>query len=162
MQNPQSINEVKIGEIEIFQTMTASGPVIIQERDGVLKTLLVKHGDKPIEELKWKFCGGKLLKGLGLEENAIREAQEEIGIEVKLIAPLIPMALWQEIPESGTEKPELFLLIHYLAEINNEPLQCPETLAMQWFDINNLPDNCVPNIKPVIEDYKQRYLNKEG
>lgn len=66
-----SINEVKPGEIGIFQTMIASGPVIVQKRDGVLKTLLVKHGDKPVAELKWKFCGGKLIKNSGLEENAM-------------------------------------------------------------------------------------------
>lgn len=87
------INKTITGEIGIFQSMVASGPVIIQQRDGITKTLLVKHGDKPIDELKWKFCGGKILKGTDLEENAIREAKEEIGVEVKLIKPLKPMII---------------------------------------------------------------------
>lgn len=130
IKNPESINKVELGEIGIFPTMIASGPVIVQERDGVLKTLLVKHGDKPVEELKWKFCGGKLLKGWGLEENAIREAKEEIGVEVKLTDVLPPMELWQEVPESGAEKPDLVLLIHYLAEIDEEPKAGKEIKAM--------------------------------
>ena len=30
---------------------------------------------------------------------------------------------------------------------------------MQWFDINDLPDDCAPNIKPIIKVYKN-YINK--
>ena len=81
IQNPQSINQAKAGKIGVFSTMIASGPVIIQKRNNVLKTLLVKHGDKPVNQLKWKFPGGKLIKNSSLENNAIREAQEEIGVK---------------------------------------------------------------------------------
>lgn len=148
-----SINEAIPKQIGIFQTMIASGPVIIQNRDGILKTLLVKHGDKPLDELKWKFCGGKVLPDLSLEDNAIREAREEIGVAVKLIKPLRPMIIWNEIPETGSSQPQAIVLIHYLAEINEEPIKGEEILAMGWFDINNLPEDCSTNIKPVIAEY---------
>jgi ADP-ribose pyrophosphatase YjhB (NUDIX family) len=147
------INKTVSGEIGVFNTMVASGPVIIQVRDGKEKTLLVKHGDKPLSELKWKFCGGKLINVMDLEENAIREAKEEIGVEVKLIKPLKPMVVWGEVPDAGSEKPEVIMLIHYLAEISDEPIQGDQTLAMQWFDVGDLPSDCSPNIKPVIEEY---------
>lgn len=148
-----SINKTVPGEAGIFQAMIASGPVIIQERGGVLKTLLVKHGDKPISELKWKFCGGKVWKGMSLEENAIREAKEEIGVEVKLLQPLKPIILWNEVPETESEQPQAIILIHYLAEIDEEPKQGKETLTMEWFELNNLPDDCAPNVKEVIKEY---------
>ncbi|MFA5029132.1 MAG: NUDIX hydrolase [Patescibacteria group bacterium] len=149
-----NINQTVPGEIGIFQTMIASGPVIIiKEKNGVEKTLLVKHGDKPLEQLKWKFCGGKVIKGLGLEENAIREAKEEIGVKVSLIKTLKPMIIWNELPETGSDKPEAIVLIHYLATIDEEPVRGKEVLAMEWFDINNLPADCAPNVKPVIEEY---------
>lgn len=155
---PKSINKSKPGEIGVFHnTMIVSGPVIIQKRQGKIQTLLVKHGDKPIDELKWKFCGGKLLKGWGLKENAIREAKEEIGVTVKIIGDLPIMELWKEIPETGAEQPEIILLIHYLAKINKEPKSGPEITDMQWFDINNLPSDCSPNIKPIIKAYKKLY-----
>lgn len=154
-QNPQSINQTKSGEIGLFKTMIASGPVIIQEHNGKFQTLLVKHGDKPLDELKWKFCGGKLLKGWSLKDNAVREAKEEIGLEVKIIGELPTLGLWQEIPETGEEKPELIILVHYLAEIDSEPIKGKEILAMQWFDINNLPQDCAPNVKSIIEAYKK-------
>jgi 8-oxo-dGTP pyrophosphatase MutT (NUDIX family) len=147
------INKTIRNEIGIFETMIASGPVIIQNRDGVLKTLLVKHGDKPIEELKWKFCGGKILAGLDFEASAIREAKEEIGVTVKLIKPLKPMIVWNEIPETGTDQPRAIVLIHYLAEIDQEPIKGEQILALDWFDINHLPADCAPNVRPVIEEY---------
>ena len=148
-----SINQATYGEVEIFQAMIASGPVIIQERDGLLKTLLVKHGDKPLEELKWKFCGGKVWKGMDLEENALREAKEEIGVTAKLIRALKPIILWNEVPETGSGQSQAIVLIHYLAEIDEEPKQGEETLAMDWFDVSNLPNDCAPNVKEVINTY---------
>ena len=153
--NPQSINTAKQGEIGIFNTMVASGPVIIQPRDGILKTLLVKHGKKPLNQLKWKFPGGKLLKNSSLKDNAVREAKEEIGVEVKIISELPTLELWQEIPETGNQQPELIILVHYLAEIKNKPIQSNEILAMDWFNINKLPTDCAPNIKPIIKAYKK-------
>jgi ADP-ribose pyrophosphatase YjhB (NUDIX family) len=155
LKNPKSINTSKLGEIGVFKTMVVSGPVIIQKRNGKLQTLLVKHGDKPIKDLRWKFCGGKLLKGWNLKENAVREAQEEIGVKVKIIGELPIVALWQEDPETGQEKPELILLIHYLATINQKPKPNKEILAMRWFDIDKLPTDCAPNIKPIIQPYKK-------
>lgn len=153
--SPKSIKKSKSGEVGMFKTMIASGPVIIQKHKGKLRTLLVKHGNKPINKLKWKFCGGKLLKGMSLKENAIREAKEEIGIKVKIIGELPTLILWQEKPESSKETPELIILVHYLAEINKEPVKGREILAMQWFAINKLPKNCATNIRPIIKAYKK-------
>lgn len=147
------INKTVAGEIGIFNAMVASGPVIIQTRDGVKKVLLVKHGDKPVEQLKWKFCGGKILKGMNLEENAIREANEEIGVGVWLIKPLKPMIVWNEQPETGDQKPEAIVLIHYLAQISEEPIKGEQILAMEWFALDHLPDDCAPNVQPVIEEF---------
>jgi ADP-ribose pyrophosphatase YjhB (NUDIX family) len=148
-----NINKTEKNEIGIFSNMIASGPVIIQKRDGKLKTLLVKHGDKPITELKWKFCGGRVVKDTGLRENAIRRAKEEIGIEVKIIKALEPLVLWNEKPEVDAGKPEAIILIHYLAEITAEPNGNRESEIMDWFDINDLPNDCAPNVKPVIDKY---------
>ena len=148
-----SINEAKHGEVGLFTCMIASGPVIIEKKDKVLKTLLVKHGDKPLAELKWKFPGGKVIKDSTLEGTAVREAMEEIGREVTLLSPLKPMLLWNEVSDSGSEVPHVTALIHYLAKLTGEPVQGKDILAMQWFALDALPPDCSPNIAPVIEDY---------
>lgn len=153
-----NINSTLSEENGVFASMIASGPVIIQMRDGVEKTLLVKHGDKPAEQLKWKFCGGKVFTGSDLEATAIREAEEEIGVAVRLIKPLKPMIIWNEKPETGIADAQAIILIHYLAEIDAEPTSGEQIVAMEWFDINDLPEDCSTNIRPVIEEY----LNKKG
>lgn len=155
-----SINDVKPGEIGIFPTMIASGPVIIRETrnddDILTEVLLVKHGDKPVDQLKWKFPGGKLRLEFSLKQAARQEALEEVGVDVELKQPLCPIALWHQEPESGSEKPQVILLIHYLAEIRDgkNPVAGPDILAMEWFDIDDLPSDCSPNVEPVIEEYK--------
>lgn len=120
----------------------ASGPVIIEEIDGVKKTLLNKHGEKNI----WKFPGGDIYERTGtLEEWAVRKTKEEMGIDVELIKPLKPMVLWNE--------DETIILIHYLAKRTSDKIEPASFIKeWQWFNINNLPNDCAPNIKPVIDE----------
>jgi len=117
----------------------ASGPVIIKNN----KVLLNKHGEKDI----WKFPGGDIYKKTGdLETWAAKKVKEEMGLGVKIIKPLKPMVIWQE--------DEIIILIHYLAELINDDIKPADYIKKyDWLDINNLPDDCAPNIKPVIEKY---------
>ena len=129
------------------------------KHNNILKVLLVKHGDKPLKQLKWKFPGGKLLKGYSLRSNAIREAQQEIGLKIKIIASLPTLGLWQAKPETSEHTPELIILVHYLAQIKGKPIKGKEILAMQWFDIQCPPPDCAPNIKPILKAAKN-YIQK--
>ncbi|MFA5196981.1 MAG: NUDIX domain-containing protein [Patescibacteria group bacterium] len=116
----------------------ASGPVII-END---KVLLNKHGDDGF----WKFVGGRVEDySVSLEETAEREVMEEMGIGANLIKPLKPMLI--ELPN------KIVVLIHYLAERRGKIKPGEDILAWDWFDINNLPLDSAPNIKPVIKEY---------
>ncbi len=116
----------------------ASGPVIIENN----KVLLNKHGDDDF----WKFVGGRAETfDVSLEDIAKREVMEEMGLEVNLIRPLKPMMI--NMPE------KVVILIHYLAERKGEIKPGEDILKWDWFGINNLPDDCAPNIKPVIDEY---------
>ncbi len=68
---------------------------------------------------------------------------EEIGLEVKIIKPLKPMIIWNE--------DEVIILIHYLAELITEEIK-PASYIKEyaWLEIDNLPDDCFPNVKAVI------------
>lgn len=116
----------------------ASGPVIIENN----KVLLNKHGDDGF----WKFVGGKVENfDISLEEVAKREVKEEMGLEIEILRPLKPMMV--NMPE------KVVVLIHYLANRSGEVVPGAEILDWGWFDIKNLPKDCAPNIKPVIEEY---------
>jgi len=126
----------------------ASGPVIIEKG----QVLLNKHGDDGF----WKFLGGRVedfdFKDVNnsLEEACHREVKEEMGFDVEIIHPLKPMM----VPKP--DDPETWvILIHYLARRLGEIKLGTDIKEAQWFDINNLPPDCAPNIKPVIEEYKK-------
>ena len=130
------------------QFIVASGPVIIEDR----KVLLNKHGDDTF----WKFLGGRVEdfdfsdKYESLEEACRREVKEEMGFDVQIIRPLKPMM----VPKPGN--PEIWvILIHYLAKRLGEIKLGNDIREAKWFDIDNLPSDCAPNIKPVIEEYKK-------
>lgn len=126
--------------------IVASGPVIIENN----KVLLNQHG----RENLWKFVGGRVENfdfadyNNSLEETAKREVMEEMGIEIEIIRPIKPML----IPKPNKEGAYV-VLIHYLANRLGEIKPGADIRAWDWFDINNLPADCAPNIKPVIEEY---------
>jgi ADP-ribose pyrophosphatase YjhB (NUDIX family) len=126
--------------------IVASGPVIIENN----KVLLNQHG----KDNYWKFVGGRVENfdfsdwTNSLEEAAKREVKEEMGFEIEIIRPLKPML----VPKPN-EKDVYVVLIHYLAKRIGEIKPGADIRAWDWFDINNLPADCAPNIKPVIEEY---------
>ncbi|MFA6410587.1 MAG: NUDIX domain-containing protein [Candidatus Buchananbacteria bacterium] len=117
------------------------GPVIIENN----KVLLNKHGEKPI----WKFPGGDVTEASGsLETWAAIKVKEEMGLEVEIIKALNPMVIWQA--------DETILLFHYLAKTKTQEIAPAKYIKeYAWHDIDNLPADVAPNIKPIIEEYKK-------
>ncbi len=129
------------------QTIIASGPVIIE--DG--KVLLNKEQKDDGRITPWLFPGGEVESfDISLEDACKREVMEEMGIEIEIIQPLKPMLVFRP------DQPEkLVILIHYLAKRIGEIKPGSNIVEWEWFDINNLPENCAPNVIEVIKEYKQ-------
>ncbi|MBP9732521.1 MAG: NUDIX hydrolase [Candidatus Magasanikbacteria bacterium] len=129
------------------QTIIASGPVIIE--DG--KVLLNKEQKDDGRITPWLFPGGEVESfDISLEDACKREVMEEMGIEVEIIQPLKPMLVFRP------DQPEkLVILIHYLAKRIGEIKPGSNIVEWEWFDINNLPEDCAPNVIEVIKEYKQ-------
>jgi ADP-ribose pyrophosphatase YjhB (NUDIX family) len=126
----------------------ASGPVIIQ--DG--KVLLDKHGDD-----FWKFPGGRVDSDKSFEEIAKIRVKEELNLEVELTGEPYVITLVRDYQG----KQELVVLIHYLAKIvGGEPQAGGEVTEFAWHDVNNLPADCAPNIKPVVDYFSKKQKNK--
>ncbi|MFA5022042.1 MAG: NUDIX domain-containing protein [Patescibacteria group bacterium] len=114
------------------------GPVIIKDN----KVLLNKHGESNL----WKFPGGDITQASDdLETWAQKKVKEEMDLAVEIIKALKPMVIWKN--------DEVILLFHYLAELKSETIK-PAAYIREygWHDINNLPSDCSPNIKPIIEE----------
>ncbi|MGB0756942.1 MAG: NUDIX hydrolase [Patescibacteria group bacterium] len=125
------------------QIIIASGPIIIEDD----KVLLVQHGDKKM----WKFPGGQLENfkfddwNTALEETAKRKVREEMSIDIKIIKPLKPL-----ITPRPNHKDEYVILIHFLAKRIGDINPGDDIDDWDWIPIHNLPDNCAPNIAPVL------------
>ena len=125
-------------EIEIT---IASGPVIVENN----KILLDKHEDD-----FWKFPGGKQIDNNNFLENAKREVKEELGIDVELKGK--PCVLAFERDHNGVK--EYIILLHYLAKRKGEVKIGRDITEFKWIDVNKLPKDVAPNIKPVLRYFK--------
>lgn len=122
----------------------ASGPVIIENN----KTLLVKHGKDEF----WKFPGGTQLSDSTFIENAKREVKEELNLNVELEDNPCVLIFERE----KNEVKEYVVLFHYLVkERKGEPKIGKDVKEFKWFNLNKLPDNSAPNIKPVLDYFKK-------
>ena len=127
--------------------IVASGPVIVE--DG--KVLLNRHGDDNF----WKFTGGRVesadfdADSDALEEACHREAKEEMGFEIEIIRPLKTLMIPH--PEKSDT---IIMLVHYLARRIGEIKIGADIKEYDWFDLNDLPQNCAPNIGPIVEEYQ--------
>lgn len=118
-----------------------SGPVIFNEN----KVLLSMHDD-PF----WKFPGGVVDDAESLRATAIRECKEETGLDVILGNEAFVIV---EEREGGGEK-EYLVLNHYLGEtLSVEINSNEEGVVAEWFDVNELPENCAPNIYLAIRHF---------
>lgn len=121
----------------------ASGPVIVEGR----KVLLNQHGDTEF----WKFCGGKVEDyDTTLIENAKREVKEEMGLEIEILNsdPFI-IHTKKETPDGYID----VILVHYLAKRIGEISPGPDIRKWDWLDIDNLPENLAPNIRPTLKHF---------
>jgi len=118
----------------------AAGPVIIEDN----KVLVNKHGDTDF----WKFPGGKMeqFEDLDLQNVAKREAKEEMGIDIEIIKPMSTL-----LAKKGED---IVVLVHYFAKRIGEIKPGDDIREWKWLDINDLPDDIGPNIRPIIDEYK--------
>jgi ADP-ribose pyrophosphatase YjhB (NUDIX family) len=122
-------------------SIIASGPVIIEQGKVLLNKEQKDWGVTP-----WMFPGGEVEDfDKSLEEACEREVGEEMGLVVKIIKPLKPIMLYKD--------GKVIILIHYLASRVGEIIPGKDIVQWDWFPIDNLPDDCTPNVFEVIKDY---------
>ncbi len=128
----------KSPEGKVLKLTIASGPVIIEGE----KVLLSKHDD-PF----WKFPGGTLNSDLTIEENAVKEAKQELNVDIKLHGEPFVIEFLREN--------EYVVLFHFKGEVvKGTPTKGKEIDEVRWFDIDDLPNDCAPNVKLAVEHFR--------
>ncbi len=129
---------------ESSELTIAAGCVIVQ--DG--KVLLIRDDKDDF----WKFPGGTIRTDESWEQAAVRECYEESGLTVLNMDDL-PFVLTFEKDKEGVRK--MYILIHYFVQ-KYEGVMNPirfDVEVCEWLDIDDLPEDCGPNVKPVVEHF---------
>ena len=101
----------------------------------------------------WSIVGGKVDFLERLEQCAVREALEEVGVEVKLEKLLCVTD--HVLPDEGQH----WVAPAYLGSIvSGEARNCEpdKTRAVQWFEMNSVPENLTMTARNAIEAYARR------
>ena len=143
---------------ERYQSKVAVFLVITRETDNKTEILLQRRKNTGYMDGMYDMaCSGHLEANESLTQALVREAKEEIGIEIdehdlELVVLLHPYdegyinVLFKAKKYSGT--PTIL-----------EKDKCDD---LSWFNINNLPENIIPRNKNVIECIKNNITYDDG
>lgn len=113
----------------------------------------------------YHYVGGHLEYGETVKEGCIREMAEEgngASFEFKKILYIRDFIL----PEENEHSLELFILgeIDKFEELEHhfDPQHLDKTVWTTWLEINNLPDNLLPNklSKKLVNDFENNFPNR--
>lgn len=150
------LKQVKLGEpdrlvcvscafIQYLNPRVASGVILRQNS----KLVLLRRAIEPAYG-KWVFPGGFVDQGETLEHAAIREAEEEAGVEVSIDA-LVGAYSYQGTP--------VVIIVYSGTIVGGTPQALDESIDMALFDRDEIPwdDLAFPSTSDALRHYLQRY-----
>lgn len=102
----------------------------------------------------YSLVAGHVEANESTEDGAIREAREESGIELRVDQLKFVYLMHRLSNEPNDEYIDVFFEVRqWQGELTNqEPEKCG---GLDWFAIDNLPDNTIPYVKEVLTSYAQ-------
>ncbi len=139
---------------ERFKTLSAAMLLLSRTSDKGEEILLQKRKNTGYMDGYWDFsASGHVEDNESMKMTAIREAKEEIGIDVKIEDVQFMTLIHEKTPTTD--------VIYYdgyfkTTKWKNEPKvgeieKCEE---IKWFAIDDLPENMIESRKQAIENYK--------
>ena len=118
---------------------------ILFPKDG--KVLLLRRANTGYEDGNYSVVAGHIEGGETIIQAAIREIKEEAGVDVSVDDLYVVGVMHRK---EDDERIDFFLVVEDWQGdlINAEPDKCDD---IQWFPIDNLPDNTIPYVRFGIE-----------
>jgi 8-oxo-dGTP diphosphatase len=118
-------------------------------RDG--QVLLLRRFNTGYEDGKYSVVAGHLNGDEEIKAAMIREAREEVGIE---ISPLDLQVVGVMHRKSNDERIDFFLAAtSWSGEVaNREPGKCDQ---LAWFEMDALPENVIPYVRRALDNYRR-------
>ena len=118
---------------------------VVIERDGRL--LFGRRGEGAREAGRWSFPAGFVERGERVEDAAVREVAEEVGLRVEL-GPLL--GLFSAAGET------VVLAVYAAAAAEGEPVAGDDLVAVGWFAPDDLPPLAFPHDGEIIARWRAR------
>jgi ADP-ribose pyrophosphatase YjhB (NUDIX family) len=118
---------------------------VVIERGG--KLLLGRRGPGTTEAGKWSFPAGFVERGERVEDAAIREVREEVGLNVTL-GPLL--GLYSETGET------VILAVYPATGVEGVPVAGDDLEALDWFSPSALPPLAFSHDKHIVSTWRVR------
>ena len=102
------------------------------------------------EDGNYSVVAGHLDGGETIKRAAIREAKEEVGIEIQSEDLRIVGVMHRR---SNDERVDFFLATHKWSgePRNQEPGKCDQ---IAWFSVDQIPRNTIPYVRRALENYR--------
>ena len=124
---------------------------VVMTKEPVPKVLLIKRGAEPFKGC-WAFPGGFLNMDETIEQCAIRELQEETGMEVPFILHVGVYSKVDRDPRGRTITVAYLAIIDAPAEVSGQD----DAAKAQWFPIDALPSLAFDH-EDIMRDAKALY-----
>jgi 8-oxo-dGTP pyrophosphatase MutT (NUDIX family) len=123
---------------------------LVLEKDG--RILLHQRANSGYQDGKWGLVSGHMEGAETARHCAAREAKEEAGIDIDPDDLEVVHIMHRYRPER--EYIDIYVLTDkWLGKAENrEPENCG---ALDWFDMDKLPENMVPSVKSALESILQ-------
>jgi len=106
-----------------------------------MEVLLVRRSQSPDAGL-WGFPGGKIEPGETIESAALRELQEETGVQAKALRVFTALDAVARDPEEKTT--DHYILIAVLCSwVSGTPVAADDAAAVRWFSVAELSESDV-------------------
>lgn len=134
---------------------------VVLKRDE--KILLQRRFNTGYMDGKYSLPAGHVDKGETFTQCAIREAKEEIGVDLEpgnvRFAHMMHRFSGIEWKDAGYRIDTFFLVETWnnVPEIR-EPDKCDD---LSWFDLNNLPDDTIPYIRQALDPINKKVFYSE-
>jgi 8-oxo-dGTP diphosphatase len=115
------------------------------------RVLLLRRFNTGYEDGKYSVIAGHLDGAEEVKAAAVREAREEVGIEVSAVDVRVVGVMHRM---SNDERIDFFVTAaSWSGEIaNREPQSCDH---VAWFSVDELPENTIPYVRQALDNYRR-------